>query len=112
MLQFDESDFAGQHENYYDDEHDALEHDLAIIHPESSEILDDWKCTDIKVDEIVSDPNADAPRYDLSATDSDSSMDSFFKPEADQNIQLLSDEAIMAMRRYNNYTAITHVDNE
>lgn len=112
MLQYDESDLASHNENDYGDD-DVLEHDLAIIHPETAEMLDDWKCAEIKVDEIVSDPNADEPRYDLSATDSDSSMDSFFKPEADQNIQLLSDDAIKAMRRHNNdYTTITHVDDE
>lgn len=115
MLQYDDSDL---HDNDYglDDDNDALlEHDLAIIHPESAQIMDDWKCAEIKVDEISSDPRAeeDEPHYDLSPEDSDSSMDSFFKPEADQNIQLLSDDAIAAMRRQNNdYTTITRVDDE
>lgn len=110
MLQYDESDFAFHDNDYDDDNNDVLEHDLAIIHPESADILDDWKCAEIKVDEIVSDPNES--NYDLSL-DSDSSMDSFFKPEADQNIQLLSDDAISAMRRQNNeYITITRVDDE
>lgn len=114
MLEFDESDFASNDNDYGNDDDDdddggALEHDLAIIHPETAEILDDWKCAEIKVDEILS----AEPRYDLSPADSDSSMDSFFKPEADQNIQLLSDDAILAMRRHNSdYTTITRVDDD
>lgn len=117
MLQYDETDLIPHHnehdedeynsdEDYQYDEHDDyqehLEHDLAIIHPESAEILDDWKCAEIKVDEIVSDPNEEELRHhDLSPADSDSSIDTFFKPEADQNVQLLSDDALRAMRRNN-----------
>lgn len=113
MLEYDESDFASNDNDYGDDDDGVLEHDLAIIHPETAEMLDDWKCAEIKVDEILSDPNIDEPRYDLSPADSDSSMDSFFKPEADQNIQLLSDDAILAMRRHNNdYTTIARVDDD
>lgn len=114
MLEYDESDFASNDNDYGDDDDGVLEHDMAIIHPETKDILDDWKCAEIKVDEILSDPNIDEPRYhDLSAADSDSSMDSFFKPEADQNIQLLSDDAIQAMRRHNtDYTTIARADDD
>lgn len=121
MLQYDETDLLHhRHDELYDEdeynsdeeyeyndegEHDYqehLEHDLAIIHPESAEILDDWKCAEIKVDEIVSDPHeVELRHHDLSPIDSDSSIDSFFKPEADQNVQLLSDDALTAMRRNN-----------
>lgn len=113
MLQYDESDLAhheddSNSEDEYNDEEgeldfqEQLEYDLAMIHPESAEILDDWKCAEIKVDEIVSDPNAvELRHHNLSPADSDSSIDSFFKPEADQNVQLLSDDALTAMRRNN-----------
>lgn len=115
MLQYDESDLvhheddnnSSEYDYNDDDEEDGvfdsqeqLEYDLAMIHPESAELLDDWKFAEIKVDEIVSDPNA-LRHHNLSSVDSDSSIDSFFKPEADQNVQLLSDDALTAMRRNN-----------
>lgn len=112
MLQYDESDINMMMDNdddYSDQVMDNLEHDLAIIHPESAELLDDWKCAEIKVDEIVSDPmENEERRFDLSPADSNTSMesmDSFFKPEADQNgnnnEQILSDNVGVAMRRNN-----------
>ena len=112
MLQFDELDINMMLDNdddYSDQVIDNLEHDLAIIHPESVELLDDWKCAEIKVDEIVSDPmENEERRLDLSPADSNASMesmDSFFKPEADQNgnntEQILSDDVAVAMRRNN-----------
>lgn len=114
MLQFDESDINMMLDNdddYSDQVMDNIEHDLAIIHPESVELLDDWKCAEIKVDEIVSDPME--RRLDLSPADSNASMesiDSFFKPEADQNgnhtEQILSDDVGVAMRR-NNHDILT-----
>lgn len=116
MLQYDESDMH-QNEDDYPDE-DSLGHlelDMAIIHPESAELLDDWKCAEIKVDEIVSDPlENEERRLDLSPADSNvsiESMDSFFKPEADQNgnqDQFLSDDVVAAMRRNNlDYITLT-----
>lgn len=120
MLQYDESDINMMLDNDddYCDENimmDNLEHDLAIIHPETVELLDDWKCAEIKVDEIVSDPmENEERRLDLSPVESNASMesmDSFFKPEADQNgnnsnEQILSDDVVMAMRR-NNFNILT-----
>jgi hypothetical protein len=111
MLQYDESDInmmLDNNDDYCDDDQvmDNLEHDLAIIHPESAELLDDWKCAEIKVDEIVSDPmENEERRFDLSPADSNTSMDSFFKPEADQNgnntEKFLSDNVEVAMKRSN-----------
>lgn len=115
MLQYDESDLNMMLDNDddYGDQNqmmDSLDYDLAIIHPESVELLDDWKCAEIKVDEIVSDPlENEQRRLDLSPVDSNASMesmDSFFKPEADQNgsssnEQILSDDVVEAMRRNN-----------
>lgn len=128
MLQYDDSDLTMQ-EDYDNDGYEGemedddrseqdfqehLEHDLAIIHPESAGMMDDWKCAEIKVDEIVSDPNEQQQRqYDLSHGDSDSSIDSFFKPEADQNVQLISDDALAAIRRNNyDFTTITRVHDD
>ncbi|CAH1720001.1 unnamed protein product [Chironomus riparius] len=112
MLQYDELDINMMLDNdddYSDQVIDNLEHELAIIHPESVELLDDWKCAEIKVDEIVSDAmENEEKRLDLSSADSNASMesmDSFFKPEADQNgnntEQILSDDIAFAMRRNN-----------
>lgn len=107
MLQYDESDMNMLLDNDQVQMMDSLEHDLAIIHPESVELLDDWKCAEIKVDEIVSDlQQSENIRLDLSPVDSNASMDSFFKPEADQNSsgsneQILSDNVVMAMTRNN-----------
>ena len=115
MLQYDETDLINENRSEYEvNDEEALEHDLAIIYPETVELMDDWKCAELKVDEIVSDPNVvEEFRYELSLVGSDSSLDSFFKPEADQNIQLLSEEAVSAMRHQNNdYATITRVDEE
>jgi hypothetical protein len=125
MLQYDDSDLTlhddydndGYEEEIEDDDRseqdfqEHLERDLAIIHPESAGMMDDWKCAEIKVDEIVSD-QSEQRQYDLSHGDSDSSIDSFFKPEADQNVQLISDDALAAIRHNYDFTTITrvHVD--
>lgn len=129
MLQYDDSDLTlHEHNDDFDNDgyegeiedddrseqdlQEHLEHDLAIIHPESAGMMDDWKCAEIKVDEIVSDPN-EQRQYDLSHGESDSSIDSFFKPEADQNVQLISDDALAAIRRNNHdFTTITRVHDE
>ncbi|KAG5681879.1 hypothetical protein PVAND_011286 [Polypedilum vanderplanki] len=118
MLQFDESDMDMMMLVDNDDDYcdqvplDALENNVAIIHPESKELFEeDWKFTEIKVDEIVSDPLDDKERHhDLSPVDSNGSIESmdFYKPEADQNgnsnsnnERLLSDDVVIAMRRNN-----------
>lgn len=81
-----------------DDQQDIIQHDLEVLHPESKEMMGDWTCAEIKVDEINS--NED-DRPDMSPTDSTSSMDSFYKPEADQSEheQSLSEHVTNAFRR-------------
>lgn len=63
-------------------------HDLEAIISESVEIMPDWRCAAIKVDEINSNEVlTESQREDLSPTGSSTSiesMDSFYKPEADQ----------------------------
>lgn len=133
MLQYDESDMnqrlmMDNDDDYYEQEPlESLEHDLAIIHPESKELLEeDWKCAEIKVDEIVSDPMENAERsHDLSSSsDSNGSMESmdwYYKPESEQNgnngnngnEQLLSDDVVIAMRRSNrDYATLTRAVEE
>lgn len=72
-----------------DDEQSIVQHDLEVILPESKEIMGDWTCAEIKVDEINSDPlETDSKKPELSPTSSSNSiesMDSFYKPEADQS---------------------------
>lgn len=72
-----------------DDEQDLIQHDIEVLLPESKEIMADWTCAEIKVDEITSDElDHDHKRAEMSPTGSTSSiesMDSFYKPEADQS---------------------------
>lgn len=88
-----------------DDEQSIVQHDLEVILPESKEIMGDWTCAEIKVDEINSDPlENENKRHDLSPTGSSASiesMDSFYKPEADQSEheQNLSEHVTNALRR-------------
>lgn len=90
-----------------DDEQDIIQHDLEVLLPESMEIMGDhdWTCAEIKVDEINSDAlEHEDQRLDLSPTGSTSSiesMDSFYKPEADQSEheQNLSEHVANALRR-------------
>jgi hypothetical protein len=136
LLQYDETDLHhyhthshhhhqhchGNNEDDYPDHDssmDQLEHDLAILHPETADMFEDWKCAEIKVDEIVSDPLVeDERRHDLSPVDSNvsiESMDSFFKPEADQNgsEQFISNDVVEAMRRNNrDYITLTRAVEE
>jgi hypothetical protein len=96
----------------YDDEmmldseegRNLFQHDLEVLLPESKEIMKEWTCAEIKVDEInTSDLNSD--RNVMSPTGSSSSiesMDSFYKPEADQkehDEELLSEHVVSALRR-------------
>lgn len=80
-----------------EEEQELIQHDLGVLHPESREIMSEWTCAEIKVDEISSDAcENDESRQELSPTGSSSSiesMDSFYKPEADQkeHEQLLSE---------------------
>jgi hypothetical protein len=88
-----------------DDESVNIQHDLEVLLPESKEMMSDWTCAEIKVDEIKSDEvENDERRNDLSPTGSNSSnesLDSFYKPEADQSDhdQILSDHVVHALRR-------------
>lgn len=70
------------------DEHEQnFQHDIEVLLPESIEIMGDWTCAEIKVNEINSDER-DGRRDSLSPAGSSSSiesMDSFYKPEADQS---------------------------
>lgn len=98
MLQYDDM----MHD---EDEQDNIQYDLEMLLPESREILNEWTCAEIKVDEISSDPSANVERrQDISPTGSTSSiesMDSFYKPEADQSEheQLLSEQVVRALQR-------------
>lgn len=99
-----------------DDQQDNIQYDIEVLLPESKEIMSDWTCAEIKIDEINSDPmENDDMRQDLSPTGSSSSiesMDSFYKPEADQSDQMLSDHVTNALRRdIRDYTTIAS-DNE
>ena len=100
-LQCDESEASMNDE----DEQSIVQHDLEVILPESKEIMGDWTCAEIKVDEINSDPlENDDKRADLSPSSSSASiesMDSFYKPEADQSEheQNLSEHVANALRR-------------
>jgi hypothetical protein len=87
-----------------DEDQQPIQHDLEVILPESKEIMAEWTCAEIKVDEISSgELKNDLARQDLSPTDSSSSiesMDSFYKPEADQKEreQLLSEYVATDLR--------------
>lgn len=110
MLQYDDSDMMMNEE----DEQNQIQHDLDVLLPESREIMGDWTCAEIKVDEINSGAlEEEDQRQELSPTGSSSSiesMDSFYKPEADQSEheQLLSDHVQNALRRdTKDYATIT-----
>lgn len=99
-----------------DDQQDIIQHDIEVLLPESRDIMSDWTCAEIKIDEINSDPmENDDMRQDLSPTGSSSSiesMDSFYKPEADQSDQMLSEHVTNALRRdIRDFTTIAR-DNE
>lgn len=98
-LEYDDSEMMMDEEM----ERNLFQHDLEVLLPESKEIMSDWTCSEIRVDEINSD-ELDSKRQEMSPTGSSSSiesMDSFYKPEADQkeHDQLLSDHVVTALRR-------------
>lgn len=74
-----------------DEQEQNFQHDIEVLLPESMEIMGDWTCSEIKVDEINSNDlenSNDEKRENLSPTGSScsiESMDSFYKPEADQS---------------------------
>lgn len=72
-----------------DDQEQNFQHDIEVLLPESMEIMGDWTCAEIKVDEINSyEMENNEKRENLSPTGSScsiESMDSFYKPEADQS---------------------------
>lgn len=95
-IQFDESEMMMNNE----EETEHIQHDLDVLMPESKEMMSDWTCAEIKVDEITSDEK----REEMSPTGSNSSiesMDSFYKPEADQSgtEQTFSEQVANALRR-------------
>lgn len=100
-LEFDDSEMLMGEE----DERTIFQHDLEVLVPESVKIMSDWKCSGIIVNEINSDEkDEETMRQEMSPTGSSSSiesMDSFYKPEADQSEheQLLSDQVVTALRR-------------
>lgn len=77
-----------------EDGQDIIQHDIEVLLPESRELLSDWTCETIKVDEITSD--ALEENQELSPTGSSSSIESmdFYKPEADQSEQIPSEHAL------------------
>lgn len=102
-LEFDEEMMLDAEE-----ERNIFQNNLEVLLPESKEIMGDWTCAEIKVDEINSNEN----RNDMSPTGSTSSiesMDSFYKPEADQKEhELLSkDDVTVARRDAKEYSTIT-----
>lgn len=108
MHQYEDSEML------HSDDEQHMEHDLDVLLPESRDIMADWTCAEIKIDEINSDAlEANTMRKDLSPTGSSSSiesMDSFYKPEADQNEheQLMSEHVQTALRRdVKDYATIT-----
>lgn len=89
-----------------DDEQDIIQHDIEVLLPESKEMMSDWTCAEIKIDEINSDSlENDEKREEMSPNGSSSSMesmDSFYKPEADQNEhdqQSMCEHVTSALRR-------------
>lgn len=89
-----------------DDEQDNVQHDIEVLLPESKEMMCDWTCAKIKIDEINSDSlESDEKIEEMSANGSSSSiesMDSFYKPEADQNEheqQTFCEHVTSALRR-------------
>lgn len=110
QLMFDDTDMT-MHD---DDENDSemIQHELNILYPETRE-LSDWKCAEIKVDEIVSNAfdDDDDLNGELSPAGSTSSMDSFYKPEADQTSeheQLICDDVVSALQRdHRDFATIT-----
>jgi hypothetical protein len=99
-LEYDDDDMMMDE----DDEKNIFQHDLEVILPESKEIMSDWTFSVIRVNEINSNEMDEEMRQEMSQTGSSSSiesMDSFYKPEADQkdHEQLLSDNVVTALRR-------------
>lgn len=105
MTQSQSGNDAGLHIHYDEDdqmlddedEQDIIQHDIEVLLPESKELLSDWTCETIKVDEITSD--ALEENQELTPTGSSSSIESmdFYKPEADQSEQIPSEQH--ALRR-------------
>lgn len=95
-------------------EQGVIKHDLEALIPESKDIMSDWKCSMIRVAGINSDEQEkeeeegeekdEATKMEASAIGSSSSMesmDSFYKPEADQSEheQILSQNVVSALNR-------------
>lgn len=84
-----------------EEERNLFQHDLEVLLPESREIMKDWMCAEIKVDEITSN-DLDNVMSPTGSSSSIESMDSFYKPEADQkehDEELFSEHVVSALRR-------------
>lgn len=90
---------------------------LDLLYPGTNEAFprgmiefNNWQCSEIKFDEIVSDEADKHNEHDEtdSLESSSSSMDTYLKPEADQT-NLYADETISALNR-NAYAAISAID--
>lgn len=109
-LEFDDSEMLMDEET----EKDIFQHDVEVLLPESKEMMGDWTCSGIRVDEINSDELDDESRLETSPSGSSTSiesMDSFYKPEADQkeHDQLLSDNVVAALHRdTKDFATISH----
>lgn len=99
MLQYDDSDFNLQHD---ENNEPQIQHDLNLLLPESKEIMTDWTCAEIKIDEINSENLDNIPNCQLDRSSSVESLESFYnKPEADQSEaeQILSANVIDVMKK-------------
>lgn len=96
----DTNEQAEDNEMSQDEQEQNFQHDIEVLLPESMEIMGDWTCSEIKVDEINSDAlENDEKRENMSPTGSScsiESMDSFYKPEADQSEH---DQNLIELRR-------------
>lgn len=98
MLQYDEI--------FHHDDSDNHIHNQLI--PESREMMSDWTCAEIKIDEIKSE-NLDTMISSGDRSSSVESMDSFYKPEADQSEheQILSETVMDVLKKdVKNYSII------
>lgn len=104
MLQYDEL-------FNHDDNESLIQQDVALLLPETKEIMSDWTCAEIKIDEI----NSENVITSDDRTSSVESMDSFYKPEADQSEHeqqnLMSENVIDVLNKdTKNYTILASKD--
>ena len=93
-----------------EEERNIFQNTLEVLLPESKEIMGEWTCSEIKVDEINSNDLNGENRVDMSPTGSTSSiesMDSFYKPEADQKEHELLSHDIATRRDAKEHSTAT-----